>query len=314
MNLESSLKKEIKIWAIPIHVNESNKQVAAFDFCLKNGIIGIGWETSKSIINLNSNYQDIFENYSNFIGEPKLSSFIKYVDGFNEIKKDDLIWTRSGNNYYLCRFTGEKIDYFRKDLSSEQLLEHEKFDIWHGLKCEILSVGTSDVVTGTIQNIFCAGGIRRFVNNFEETKSFSMNMYNKITNSNYYEIANSSISDISNLRFEDLEELVILYLQFKYNYGVYTNTCKKATKTYECVLFDKQNFENIYVQVKNGKINLNDDDYKNIYLENKFYFFSNIGEYSGDIKNSNIIIINKNDLEEFIKNNSNLKYKYDYIN
>lgn len=314
MSLEYSSKNEIGLWAIPIHVNESNKQVAAFDFCKNNGIIGIGWETSKTIVGLNSNYQDIFDNYSNFIGNPKLKTFIQYVERFNEIKKDDLIWTRSGNNYYLCRFTGEKIDYFRDNLSYNEIIEHEKYDIWHGLKCEILNVGTSDMVTGTVQDIFCAGGIRRFRKNLEETRIFSMNMYNKLTNSNYYKINKGLLSNISNLRFEDLEELVILYLQYKYNYGVFTNTCKKNTKTYECVLFDKSNFEKIFVQVKNGKINLNDADYKNIYLDNKFYFFSNIEEYSGNYSNENIIIINKEDLEIFINENSSLQDKYNYIN
>lgn len=100
---------DIKIWAIPIHVNESKKQVAAFNFCLENNILGIGWETNKTIVGLDSNYEEFVSKHSNFIGNPKISSFIKIVKQFNEIKKDDLIWTRSGNNYYLYRFTGKKL-------------------------------------------------------------------------------------------------------------------------------------------------------------------------------------------------------------
>ena len=72
-------KNNIDIWAIPIHVNENKKQVDAFNFCLNKGIIGIGWETSKTISGNSIDYESIFNNYSNFIGSPKLSSFEKYV-------------------------------------------------------------------------------------------------------------------------------------------------------------------------------------------------------------------------------------------
>ena len=105
-------KNSIDIWAIPIHVNENKKQVDAFNFCLNKGIIGIGWETSKTISGNSIDYESIFNNYSNFIGSPKLSSFEKYVRSYNQINKDDLIWTKSGNEYYLCRFIGEKVDYY----------------------------------------------------------------------------------------------------------------------------------------------------------------------------------------------------------
>ena len=95
-------KDSIDIWAIPIHVNENKKQIDAFNFCVDKGIIGIGWETSKTICGNDIDCENIFNNYSNFIGSPKLSSFEKYVKSYNQINKDDLIWTRSGNEYYLC--------------------------------------------------------------------------------------------------------------------------------------------------------------------------------------------------------------------
>ncbi len=301
---------DIKIWAIPIHVNESKKQVAAFNFCLENNILGIGWETNKTIVGLDSNYEEFVSKNSNFIGNPKISSFIKIVKQFNEIKKDDLIWTRSGNNYYLCRFTGEKIDYFRNELNESEIKKHQEYDIWHGLKCKMLYVGTSDKVIGTIVNIFCSGGIRRINKNFEETKMFSMKTYNMVSNTKYYDCYDNKNLIISNMRSEDLEELVILYLQLKYNYLVYSNTCKSNTKTYECVLYDNKNFENVYVQIKSGVINLNDDDYKNIYNNFKFYFYSNSNEYKGSKENKNIIIISKRELEDFVNNNKNLISKY----
>ena len=70
----------------------------------------------------------------------------------------------------------------------EEIEEHDKYDIWHGLKCEFIRVGTQESVTGTIVNIFCAGGIRHFASNVEKTKEFSMRLYNKLTNTKYYDI------------------------------------------------------------------------------------------------------------------------------
>lgn len=294
-------KNSIDIWAIPIHVNENKKQIDAFNFCLKKSIIGIGWETSKTISGNSIDCESIFNNYSNFIGNPKLSSFEKYVRSYNQISKDDLIWTRSGNEYYLCRFTGEKIDYFRNILTPEEIKKHDEYDIWHGLKCEFVKVGTQESVTGTIVNIFCAGGIRHFAKNVEKTKEFSMRLYNKLTSTKYYDIVDEEPIDIDNMKPEELEELVTTYLQVEKNLGVYTRTCKANTKTYECVMFNKQNFTKSYVQVKTGEINLDDADYKNIYSNNKFYFYSNSEKYLGKTKNNNIIIIPKHELTRFIK-------------
>ena len=81
-------------------------------------------------------------------------------------------------------------------------------------------------------------------------------------------------------------------------------------KKHECVLYDNKNFENVYVQIKSGVINLNDDDYKNIYNNFKFYFYSNSNEYKGLKENKNIIIISKRELEDFVNNNKNLISKY----
>lgn len=294
-------KNSIDIWAIPIHVNENKKQIDAFNFCLDKGIIGIGWETSKTIGGKNIDYENIFNDYSNFIGSPKLSSFEKYVKGYNQINKDDLIWTRSGNEYYLCRFTGERVDYYRNNMTDDEIKEHEKYDIWHGLKCEFIRVGTQESVTGTIVNIFCAGGIRHFASNVEKTKEFSMRLYNKLTNVKYYDIDEEALIDIDNMKSEELEELVTTYLQVEKNLGVYTSTCKTNTKTYECVMFDKSNFIKSYVQVKAGEINLDDDEYMNIYNNNIFYFYSNSERYSGSAKNDNIKIISKSELIRFLK-------------
>ena len=177
----------------------------------------------------------------------------------------------------------------------------DKYDIWHGLKCEFIRVGTQESVTGTIVNIFCAGGIRHFASNVEKTKEFSMRLYNKLTKTKYYDIDEELSIDIDNMKAEELEELVTTYLQVEKDLGVYTSTCKINTKTYECVMFDKHNFNKIYVQVKTGEINLEDNDYANIYNKNVFYFYSNSEKYLGNKRNNNIRIIPKYELIEFIE-------------
>ena len=186
-------------------------------------------------------------------------------------------------------------------MSKEEIEEHDKYDIWHGLKCEFIRVGTQESVTGTIVHIFCAGGIRHFASNVEKTKEFSMRLYNKLTKTKYYDIDEELSIDIDNMKSEELEELVTTYLQVEKDLGVYTSTCKINTKTYECVMFDKHNFNKIYVQVKTGEINLEDNDYANIYNKNVFYFYSNSEKYLGNKRNNNIRIIPKYELIEFIE-------------
>ena len=297
------MKDNIVLWRINIHTHESkDKQVLTFNYCKSKNILGIGWETKYNIGNSNHDINKIVNEHISFKPNWNSSSFKKVLKAYFEIKKDDLIWTRSGSIYYLCRVLGNKVDYIRNEMSPEEQKEHDNYDIWHGIKCEILEVGTEEKVNGDIVDSFNVGTICKIQKNRDVTTNFSKALYNKLTNKNYYKVDQiKNNNDMwSNIKPDQLEELIILYLQIKKNYGIYSSTCKKSTKTQECVLFSRNDGSLAYVQIKKGPINIGDLNYKNIYIKNKFYFFSNINQYGKYEKNKNIIIINKKEIEDFI--------------
>ena len=105
-----------------------------------------------------------------------------------------------------------------------------------------------------------------------------------------WEFLFESLSDI------ELEELVGLYLQVEKNYGIYTSTNKKYTKSYEFVLFNKENGERAYLQVKEHDINI-ESLYKLGSLGKVYIFSNNDTEYN----DKRVIRITKKDLMKFIR-------------
>ena len=300
-------EKDINLWRMNIHTHESvDKQIETFNFCKSKNILGIGWETLSEISNIKVDIDMLVEQYCGFNKSWNDRSFKMVLNAYYQIKKDDLIWTRSGSKYYLCRVLDKKYDYIRENLTKKEQEEHDYYDIWHGIECEILEVGTEEKINGTIVNSFNAGTICKIRKNNVIALNFSKHLYNKITKTNYYDVIKIDTWDDfwSNVKASQLEEIVILYLQIKKNYGIYSDTCKNSTKTHECILFSKTNYEVSYVQVKEGAINIEESDYKNIYKDHKFYFYSNKNQYGKyQNLNDNIIIITRSELQEFIVNN-----------
>lgn len=148
-------------------------------------------------------------------------------------------------------------------------------------------------------------------------------LYNK--KDNYYKISNKLGNNKTNfyslLSPSDCEDLLYFYLYHKFKYIVIPSTNKINTQNYEFVMLNSNNRdEKIYIQVKNGEVNIEINNYKNfrgeIYLlttrgnvlkNGKILTKNNIDMNNGKILNldssfkGNIFIINPEALYEFAK-------------
>lgn len=60
------------------------------------------------------------------------------------------------------------------------------------------------------------------------------------------------------------DDLLCMWLYHKYGYICIPSTNKLSTQLYECVLLDPKTGEHIYIQVKNGNVEINADDYEQL--------------------------------------------------
>ncbi len=239
------------------------------------------------------------------------------MNGIQRMKKDDLIWTRRKNVYYICRVknnkkyhfpnTKEKFEEYTKKIGKKFLTyqEAKENDIWHFVECDFYEVGTEEKVLGCIVNNIKAGRVTQRINKGEQVlKYFSMTKYNSFNN--YYKEL-PCIDDKWNFLWSglldyELEELVGLYLQVELGYGIYTSTNKKDTKQYEFVLFKRDSGEKAYLQVKEHDININ--EYKDLIKYGKVYIFSNNETQYEEI--DNIVRITRNQIIDFIKSHKKI--------
>ena len=153
--------------------------------------------------------------------------------------------------------------------------------------------------------------------------AISQIIYNK--KDKYYNINNKIKNNKENfydlLSPYDCEDLLHFYLYHKFKYVVIPSTNKTNTQNYEFVMLNSNNRdEKIYIQVKNGEVNIEINNYKNfggeIYLlttrgnvlkNGKILTKNNIDMNNGKILNldssfkGNIFIINSEKIYEFAK-------------
>ena len=313
---------------------------------IRRKIVAIGWTLREDIYNELTNedkikveeneksIKDDFEKYKEIIEknsyktikDDKRKFFYGKVNPnlirLNNLKKDDLIWMRSKGIYYLGRVT-EKSHYLyayrdsKKDSDILKLgISNQFTDIeWH-------EIGTESEIPGRILIAFYQ---REALIEIDEkfVVDISQILYNK--KDNYYKISNKLENNKTNfyslLSPNDCEDLLYFYLYHKFKYIVIPSTNKINTQNYEFIMLNSNNRdEKIYIQVKNGEVNIEINNYKNfrgeIYLlttrgnvlkNGKILTKNNIDMNNGKILNldssfkGNIFIINSEKLYEFAK-------------
>ena len=284
-------------------------------------------EDEKSIKDDFEKYKKIIEknNYETIKGEKKSFFYGKVNPNLirlNNLKKDDLIWIRSKGKYHLGRVT-EKSHYlyaYRDSQKNSDILKlginNQFTDIeWH-------EIGTESEIPGRILIAFYQ---REALIEIDEkfVVDISQILYNK--KDNYYKISDKLENNKTNfyglLSPNDCEDLLYFYLYHKFKYIVIPSTNKINTQNYEFIMLNSNNRdEKIYIQVKNGEVNIEINNYKNfrgeIYLlttrgnvlkNGKILTKNNIDMDNGKILNldgsfkGNIFIINPEALYEFAK-------------
>jgi hypothetical protein len=338
-----------KVWRLHTKpkVSVKNKlETKVANELIKRKIVAIGWtlrediyneltatgkneleEDEKSIKDDFEKYKKIIEknNYETIKGEKKSFFYGKVNPNLirlNNLKKDDLIWIRSKGKYHLGRVT-EKSHYLYAYRDSQKNSDILKLGINNQFTdidwCE---VGSESDIPGRILIAFYQ---REALIEIDEkfVVDISQILYNK--KDNYYKISNKLENNKTNfyslLSPNDCEDLLYFYLYHKFKYIVIPSTNKINTQNYEFVMLNSNNRDGkIYIQVKNGEVNIEINNYKNfrgeIYLlttrgnvlkNRKILTKNNIDMDNGKILNldgsfkGNIFIINPEALYEFAK-------------
>ena len=338
-----------KVWRLHTKpkVSVKNKlETKVANELIKRKIVAIGWtlrediyneltatgkneleEDEKSIKDDFEKYKKIIEknNYETIKGEKKSFFYGKVNPNLirlNNLKKDDLIWIRSKGKYHLGRVT-EKSHYLYAYRDSQKNSDILKLGINNQFTdidwCE---VGSESDIPGRILIAFYQKGTLIEIDE-ESALNISQIIYNK--KDNYYKISNKLENNKTNfyslLSPNDCEDLLYFYLYHKFKYIVIPSTNKINTQNYEFIMLNSNNRdEKIYIQVKNGEVNIEINNYKNfrgeIYLlttrgnvlkNGKILTKNNIDMDNGKILNldgsfkGNIFIINPEALYEFAK-------------
>ncbi len=172
-------------------------------------------------------------------------------------------------------------------------------DVINNRSCQWHRVGVVDKVPGKVINSFIP---RRTLQRIHDNAAlqYSMFLYNENSKENFQYKVNVSGSDIfSLLSSEDCEDLIGIYLQTK-GYFLVPSSCKNETMGYEFVL--KKDAETAVVQVKNGKVDLNVDEYRD--FPGQVYLFTTKGKYLNQQTTAeNVITLDRNILIDFMNTN-----------
>jgi len=252
------------------------ERVFSSEYFIKNNCVSCGWgdpalQNKQFVIDFSTYKEKWFEMYSN---ERKWGyQGIHHL--FESIKEGDYLWTRLDGEYYVAQISSDPIALFHLDYSEEAIKNDSVVQLrnikW--VKC-----GTEESVPGSVssftnnRNSLVRVDKRDSIQNgFTATSIFS----SRILNSNNRDLIKDRKMILNFLGPSGFEDLIAIWLFDKYNYFVIPSTNKKSTQKYEFVLVDGTRVngqysesKRIYLQAKNGEVNLNIKDYVNLLEEN----------------------------------------------
>jgi len=152
----------MNIWRIHLKT-EAKPGFDVPDFCIKKGIVGIGWRVD------DMGKPQSPEEYEKWAeSKYKDPGWRRAANAMAKMEIDDIIWTRDNSgNYYVGRIT-----------SDWEYLGSENYDIGSIRKCEWYEVGKIEKVAGDIANNFIPPAAIQPVNS-DAVEKFSKIIYNK---------------------------------------------------------------------------------------------------------------------------------------
>ncbi|MEA2103231.1 MAG: hypothetical protein U9P79_01125 [Candidatus Cloacimonadota bacterium] len=218
-----------------------------FEYCLKNGLLGVGWRTET-----NKNTTDWDEYFGEASGIHDNLNVCHYIKKW--VGKDDLVWTRDmAGEYYLARVISGW-EYFVDGESIEK-----DIDIANVFRVEFQEVAI-DQVPGKVIACFRAPRTIQEIAD-EKAREFSKYLWNRLSREKKYEVDNSKFHNIfMMLDDEETEDLVFLYLQ---SLGWYKapNSRKADSMSFEYLSVNPKTGEKALTQVKTGNVSLNRSDF-----------------------------------------------------
>lgn len=238
----------------------------SFAYCLAQQVLGVGWPTYLDTA------CDSWEEYEQEASKHHDDlSRVRYLR--NEVKKDDLIWTRDAyGEYYLARVVSEW-EYLTSDAALDA-------DIVNVVRCEILKVQGIDSVPGKIVACFRpARTIQRISD--ENMDLFSRLLWNELSGKEHFSISECLDGNIFPfLGSEETEDLIFIFLQ-TLGWIVIPNSRKGDTMSFEFYLIHRDSFERAIVQIKTGHSSLNTDDWAG--RSERVFLFQSNGLYFGSV-------------------------------
>jgi hypothetical protein len=263
----------------------SSDMKETFEYCLRNGLLGVGWRTEE-----NKNTTD-WDEY--LIESSKIHDNLnvcKYIKKW--VNMNDLVWTRdaSGQYYYLARVISGW-EYWM----NQEAIERD-IDIANIFRVEFQKVNI-DQVPGKVIACFRAP---RTIQEIADEKAieYSKYLWNTVSGEKVYKIDNSKFSDVfMMLDDEETEDLVFLYLQSK-GWYVVPNSRKADTMRFEYLALDSKTGERAFTQVKTGNVHLNKEEYSRDPY--KIFLFQSNELYDGK-DSENVCCITKHELNDFLQ-------------
>jgi hypothetical protein len=253
----------------------NGERVFSSEYFVKNNCVSCGW--GAPALENEEKVKDFYtykEKWLDMYGSKLKWGYQGVHHLFESIKKGDYIWTRLYGEYYVAQIPDNPIELFRIDNSIEAV----KYDSVVQLKnIKWIKCGTEESVPGSVssfssnRNSLVRVDRRECIQDgYTATSLFS----SRIINAN-------SIDRIIDRRMifnligpSGFEDLIAIWLFDKFNYFVIPSTNKISTQKYEFVLLDgtKENGKyrskkRIYLQAKNGNIDLRITDYESLLNE-----------------------------------------------
>ena len=262
------------------------------DYCLKKGIAAVGW----SLRELDPAIRKTICNFSMYCYYAD-SAYRTYtsVRRILDIRAGDFIWIRHEGQYYLGHVSKHSHWIFNLDEEATKLdASNQLTDI------QWICYQESDesTVPGAISTAFIMGPALQRINK-PGVENFCKLLYNREMKQNIYPVdfAITSETFYSMLSPSDCEDLLCMWLYYKYGYICIPSTNKLSTQLYECVLIDPASSKHIYIQVKNGTVDIDANKYVN--LKGDIWFLTTHGHVLNIDKHYNMYICDPKELYAF---------------
>lgn len=266
------------------------KPSLSFEYCLKENVLGLGWQTNSQ--DNSASWDEYEKEASEIYGSSDLSR-VRYLK--NNIRRNDLIWTRdTQGNYYLAKVESEW-EYFSNK-------EAQEADIVNVVRCNIIKVPSVDDVPGKVVASFRPSRAIQAIRD-ETASSYSEYFWNKLSDKKCYTLSKDKFSNVfSFLGSEETEDVIFIYLQ-EQGWVVIPNSRKADTMSYEFYLINRKTKEKAIVQVKTGSTSLSPKKWED--WKEKVFLFQANGMYEGS-SSGNVVCIPPKDIENFMYENRGL--------